>query len=114
MSLVRPSTPLALSTDPAPAAPSASWLPARTAPLVRVRPQRTEAALAVPEDFDPDEDTAPATRGDLARLEAVVSELLDREEGRAEILARVEAAGLSLLADLAALRHRLDGEDLAY
>ena len=94
--------------------PSASRRsPSAASSLVLVKHREAETETGVPEPVGQADDT-PATRADVARLEAVVSELLDREESRAEILARIEAVGLSLLADLATMRQRLDAEDLAH
>ncbi|WP_100502049.1 hypothetical protein [Geodermatophilus chilensis] len=130
--LIRHGMPLALSTEPAPADPSSSWLgtPAGTTSLVLIRPHDAEAAQDVqdaPAELPQAEDTpatvqaaqdvtetpsapedAPATRADVARLEGLVLQLLQRDEEQAEAIARLEDLAASVLIDLDTLRQRFD------
>lgn len=61
----------------------------------------------------PAEDTTPATRADVVRLESLLGELLHRDDAHAETLARIENGLRDLLGDVADLRARYADEDQA-
>jgi hypothetical protein len=59
----------------------------------------------------PSAEDAPASRSDVTRLEAQVTDLLRRDEERAAALGRIEDAALCCLLAVEALRERLDRWD---
>lgn len=80
------------------------------------RPQDTRSILRVRSGRQADEavtdpDNAPATRGDLAVLEALVRELVSRDDERTKTLGRIEDGIHALISDVTAIRTRFDAED---